>query len=102
MRFIVLLSLILFLHPAVASECALVLNNLVKIITNNGGLAPGKNVYRKKFSASDFDDSCSTAFGGKEYLLYLHPDDVTIVVAHTDPASNITKYQGPFYSAYKK
>jgi len=102
MRIIATSILVLVANTALAVECEPALHNLVKILSNKGDLAPGKNVYIKKFSASEFSGSCETTFEGQEYELFLHPDEVTIVVSHTDPESDVVKFQGPFYSAYRK
>ena len=36
------------------------------------------------------------------YLVYRHPDDVTIFIVKTDPLTNEHTMFGPFFSAYRK
>ncbi|WP_299771878.1 hypothetical protein [uncultured Pseudoteredinibacter sp.] len=102
MRIIVALSLVILTQSTLAAKCEPVLSNLVKILTNKGDLAPDKNTYARKFSANEFSSSCELQHGGQDYTLYLHPDNVTIVVAHIEPKTNVVMFKGPFYSAYKK
>lgn len=94
--------LVLNSTPVFAAECELVLQRFVSILTEKGELATDENIYKKKFSRDEFDESCVVTHQGKEYLLYLHPDDVSIVISSKDTTSGKLKFLGPFYSAYKK
>ncbi|QDP00664.1 hypothetical protein [Thalassotalea sp. PS06] len=100
MRSILAFTLI-FLTPSLfAAECDPALNNLVKILSEKGELEPTANLYDKKLDKEIFFDSCDTTYQGKQYELFLHSDEITIVISYTE--SGVVKLKGPFYSAYSK
>ena len=61
----------------------------------------GKNLYKKKLNDKEFAESCRVNYHKKEYTLYLHPDDASIVISSKDTTGTVV-YQGLFYSAYRK
>lgn len=87
---------------SLASDCELALNNLVKILSDKGALAAGKNIYPKQIDRTEFINSCNTHFKGTNYTLYLHRDNVSIVVGIIDDGSSPSTLKGPFFSAYRK
>jgi len=102
MKIILGIGISLFTSLGQAAECDLALQNLVKKLDNKGSLYAEKNVYLNKFIASEFDETCSVIHKAKEYILYLHPDDVSIVISFKDEKTGFKRFHGPFNSAYKK
>lgn len=99
-----LIATILILLPcfSYAEECELILHKLVEKLDQQGKLASGENIYLKKFSAKEFSSSCKVSYKSKDYVLYLHPDEVSIVVSFAEEDTGYKKFKGPFFSAYKK
>ena len=93
---------ILFANIALSAECEPALHNLVKILSGKRELTSGKNTYAEGFDEAEFSGSCETTYEGQKYKLFLHRDQVTIVVARKEATSDLVEYQGPFYSAYRK
>lgn len=102
MRVYVTIFLLTFIQASSATECEPVLKRFVSILTDKGELAAGNNSYIEKFSASEFSGACKVTHGKMVYTLYLHPDNVSIVLSSVVAKSGIVKFHGPFYSAYKK
>jgi hypothetical protein len=96
------ITLLAVSQGALASDCDLILQRFVSILTEKGELAEGNNTYTKNFHAEEFDESCQVIKNDKKYVLYLHPDDISIVVSSKVESTGKTIYQGPFFSAYKK
>jgi len=98
---LIIILLILSINTQ-AAECERSLQNFIRIIYEKGHLLEGTNLYNKKFNAADFDESCTVRYKMKNYILHLHPDDLTIIIESGVGSTNETKYQGPYFSAYKK
>lgn len=85
-----------------AEDCELILHKLVEKLDQKGDLATDKNIYLKKFSADEFSSSCYVRYKDLDYVLYLHPDEVSVVVSFVDSSTGNKSFKGPFFSAYRK
>lgn len=102
MKKLILFLLLVFTQQSFADECAPVLKEFLKKVHSKGFLQKDKNDFPGIFDSTYYVSFCITKLENKNYKLYLHPDDTTIVVTFTDDSTNKVKIKGPFRSAYKK